>query len=136
MTQFESSIKTVSGSQERVYARLSDLTNLESMKDKIPADKIQDLVFDSDTLSFSMSPVGKVTLRIVEREPCKCIKFETAQSPLPFNLWIQLVPVSDAECKMKLTIKAEINPFIKGMIQKPLQDGLEKMADLLSKINY
>ena len=50
MTQFESSIKTVSGSQERVYARLSDLTNLESMKDKIPADKIQDLVFDSDTL--------------------------------------------------------------------------------------
>lgn len=136
MTQFESSIKTVSASQEQVYARLSDLTNLESMKDKIPADKIQDLAFDSDTLSFSINPVGKVTLRIVEREPYKCIKFETTHSPLPFNLWIQLAPLSDSECKIKLTIKAEINPFIKGMIQKPLQEGLEKMADLLSKISY
>ena len=64
------------------------------------------------------------------------MKFETEKSPLPFNLWIQVVPVSDTECKMKLTIKAEINPFIKGMIQKPLQEGLEKMAETLAHIPY
>lgn len=136
MTQFESSVKVIPYSQGRVYSKLSDLNNLEGVKDRLPADKIQDMSFDSDSLSFSVSPVGKVTLRICEREPEKCIKFETTNSPLPFNLWIQIVSIAEEECKVKLTIKADINPFIKGMIQKPLQEGLEKMAEMLASIPY
>ncbi|MEG1545924.1 MAG: SRPBCC family protein [Bacteroides sp.] len=136
MAQFESSVKVIPYSQHQVYNKLSDLSNLEGLKDKLPADKLQDFSFDSNTLSFSVPPVGKITLRIIEREPDKCVKFETVTSPLPFNLWIQLVPDSDIQCKMKLTIKAELNPFIKGMIQKPLQDGLEKIAEMLSQIPY
>lgn len=136
MNQFESSVKVIPYNNEQVYEKISDLTNLDKVKDKLPQDKIKDLQFDADSISFSVPPVGMLTLRIVEREPCKCIKFETVNSPLPFNLWIQLVPVNETECKMKLTIKAEINPFIKGMIQKPLEEGLEKMAEMLSKIPY
>ncbi len=123
-------------SQEQVYGKLSDLNNLEAVKDRIPTDKVQDLQFDADTVSFSVSPVGRLSLRIVNREAPKCIKFEAVNSPLPFNLWIQLLPVTENECKMKLTIKAEINMFLKGMVSKPMQDGLEKLADMLSIIPY
>ena len=136
MSQFESSVKQIPFSQERVYAKLSDLSNLESMKDRIPQDKVKDISFDSDTLIFSVDPVGKITLQVIEREPFKCIKFETTQSPLPFNLWIQLVPDSEQGCKMKLTIRVDINPFMKAMVQKPLQEGIEKMADMLAMIQY
>ena len=136
MSQFESSMKQIPFSQERVYAKLSDLSNLESMKDRIPQDKVKDISFDSDTLTFSVDPVGKITLQVIEREPFKCIKFETTQSPLPFNLWIQLVPDSEQGCKMKLTIRVDINPFMKAMVQKPLQEGIEKMADMLAMIQY
>lgn len=136
MTKFESSVKHVQASQEAVYAKLSDLSNLEHLKDRIPADKVNNLSFDSDSLSFEVSPVGKITLEIVEREPCKCIKFGTTVSPLPFNLWIQIVPVTETECKMKLTIGMELNLFMKAMVQKPLQEGLEKMADALSMVSY
>ena len=123
-------------SQEQVYGKLSDLNNLEAVKDRIPTDKVQDLQFDVDTVSFSVSPVGRLSLRIVNREAPKCIKFEAVNSPLPFNLWIQLLPVTENECKMKLTIKAEINMFLKGMVSKPMQDGLEKLADMLAIIPY
>lgn len=136
MTKFESSVKHVQASQEAVYAKLSDLNNLEHLKDRIPADKVNNLTFDSDSLSFEVAPVGKITLQIVEKEPCKCIKFGTTVSPLPFNLWIQILPVTETECKMKLTIGMELNPFMKAMVQKPLQEGLEKMADALSMISY
>lgn len=136
MSQFESSVKQIPFSQERVYAKLSVLSNLESMKDRIPQDKVKDISFDSDTLTFSVDPVGKITLQVIEREPFKCIKFETTQSPLPFNLWIQLVPDSEQGCKMKLTIRVDINPFMKAMVQKPLQEGIEKMADMLAMIQY
>lgn len=136
MTQFESSVKVIPYAQGRVYSKLSDLKNLEGVQDRLPADKIKEISFDSDSLSFSIAPAGQVTLRICEREPEKCIKFETTTSPLPFNLWIQIVPTAAEECKIKLTIKADVNPFIKGMIQKPLKDGLEKMVEMLSNISY
>ncbi|WP_321333620.1 SRPBCC family protein [uncultured Bacteroides sp.] len=136
MNQFESSVKVIPYGQELVYAKLSDLTNLESMKDRIPVDKVKDLNFDADTLSFNVAPVGSITLKVIERDPCKCIKFETTQSPIPFNLWVQLVSSAENECKMKLTVRIDINPFMKGMIQKPLQEGLDKMADMLAMIQY
>ncbi len=136
MTKFESEVKVIAASQSAVYSKLSDLSNLEKIKDRLPEGKMKNLVFTSDTLSVEVPPVGTITLQIVEREPEKCIKFATTTSPLPFNLWIQLVPVHESECKMKLTIGMELNPFTKMMIQKPLQDGLNKMADSLAMIHY
>ncbi|MCD8310446.1 MAG: SRPBCC family protein [Prevotellaceae bacterium] len=136
MTKFESSVKMIAAPQEAVFEKLSDFRNFESMKGNIPQDKVKDLQFDADSLSFEMPPVGKITLVIVEKEPYKCIKFGTTTSPLPFNLWIQIVPTSDCTCKIKLTIGMEVNAFMKIMVQKPLQEGLEKMADLLAAIPY
>ena len=122
--------------QQRVYDMLSNLENIEKVRDRLPADKIESLSFDRDSVSISVPPVGAVTMKVVDREEPKTIKFEAANSPVPFNLWIQLVPVTDDSCKMKLTIKAELNIFIKGMVQKPLQEGLERMADVLQNIPY
>lgn len=136
MTKFESSIREIPHPQQRVYETLSDLGNLEKVRDRIPADKVKDFAFDSDSLSISVPPAGSVRLRIVDREEPKCVKFETEQSPVPFNFWIQLLPVTDTSCKMKLTIKADLNPFIKGMVKKPLEEGIEKIADVLQAINY
>ena len=136
MTKFESAVKVIPASQKAVYEKLSDLSNLEKVKDRLPQDKVKNLSFDAETLSIEVPPVGKIVLQIVEKEPCKCIKFATTTSPLPFNLWIQIVPVTETECKMKLTIGMELNPFMKTMVKKPLQEGLEKMAETLSLINY
>ena len=135
MATFESSVRQIPHSQQAVYNMLSDLSNIDRVKDRIPADKLNDLTFDADSMSIS-TPMGAVKLKIVDREEPKCIKFETEQSPLPFNFWIQILPVTDTTCKMKLTIKAELNPFIKGLVSKPLQEGIEKIADALQMINY
>ena len=136
MTKFESAVKVIPASQKAVYEKLSDLSNLEKVKDRLPQDKVKNLSFDAETLSIEVPPVGKIVLQIVEKEPCKCIKFATTTSPLPFNLWIQIVPVTETECKMKLTIGMELNPFMKTMVQNPLPEGLETMAETLSLINY
>ncbi len=136
MSKFESSIKQIPYSQQAVYAMLSDLDNIEKVRDRIPEDKIRDFRFDRDTIAVTAPPVGELRLRIVERDEPKCIKFATEQSPIPFDLWIQVLPVTDATSKMKLTIKAELNPFIKGMVQGPLKEGVEKIADALAAIRY
>ena len=135
MSKFESGIKHIPHPQTAVYNALSDLSNLDKVKDKLPEDKIKDLSFDSDSLTIG-APMGSVSMRIIEREEPKCIKFATEKSPIAANLWIQIVPEGEEACKMKLTIKADINPFIQGMVSKPLQEGLEKIADVLAMIPY
>ena len=136
MTKFESSIKQIPYPVEDVYRNISDLSNLERVRDRVPQDKLQDFQFDSDSVQVSVSPVGTIKLRICDREENKCVKFETEQSPLPFNLWIQVLPVSDTTSKMKVTVQADIPFMLKGMVSGPLQDGVEKIADALSQIPF
>ena len=121
--------------QEKVYQMLSDLSNLDRVKDRLPEDRFKDMSFDRDSVSLN-GPVGTIKLRIMEREEPKCVKFETVQSPVPFNVWIQVLPVTETTSKMKVTVKAELNPFIKPMVSGPLQDALDKMADALAMIPY
>ena len=141
MAQFESSIKFVPYSQERVYNKLEDLNNLASLKERFEqvrekvGDNIQDIAFDRDSLTLTVQGMN-VTLRIIEREPCKCIKFEGDKSPIPVNLWVQILPVTEEQAKMKVTIRAEVNMFMKAMVTKPLQEGVEKIADMLAMISY
>ncbi len=136
MTKFESSVKTINSPQESVYNLLSDLTNIESFKDRMPQDLIKDLSFDEDTLTVSIAPVGKISFHIIERDPHSCIKFQASNSPVPLNLWIQLVSLDETSCKVKITAGVEVNPFMKGMIQKPLKDGLEKMVEVVARLPY
>ena len=136
MTKFESSIKQIPYPVEDVYRNISDLSNLERVRDRVPQDKLEDFEFDSDSVQVSVSPVGTIKLRIIEREEPKCVKFETEQSPMPFNLWIQVLPVDANNSKMKVTVKADIPFMLKGMVSGPLQDGVEKIADALAQIPY
>ena len=130
------SVKHVPYPQQAVYDNISDLNNLEKVRDRVPEDKISDFSFDQDTVSLNVAPVGELKLRICDREEPKCVKFETVQSPVPFNVWVQVLPVDDNNAKLKVTVKAELNPFIKSMVEKPLQDGVEKIADALAQIHY
>ena len=136
MSKYESGVKQIPHPQTAVYNTLSDLNNIESIKDRIPADQVKDLAFDRDSVSVNVAPVGSIKLRIVDRDEPKCIKFETENSPVPFNLWVQLLPVTETTCKMKVTVKADIPVFLKPMVGSKLQDGVDKIADALAMLPY
>ena len=135
-SKFESSVKQIPYPQEAVYRNISDLSNLERVRDRVPTDKIQEFSFDRDTVSVNVPPVGQISLRIIEREEPKCVKFEAVQSPMPFNLWVQILPVDEQNSKMKVTVKADIPIMLKALVSGPLQDGVDKVADALSQIPY
>lgn len=136
MSTFESNVKQIPHPQTMVYAALSDLTVIDKVRDRIPADKAKDLDYDADHLTISVQPVGKISLRIVERQAPNCIKFQSEQSPIGFVASILLEPVTAESCKLIVSLKADLNPFIKGMVSGPLKEGIEKVAEALSMIPY
>jgi carbon monoxide dehydrogenase subunit G len=136
MSDFTSEIKTIQHNDDRIFEMLSDLSNLERVRDRIPQDKIKDFTFDRDTCSFAVEPVGSIQFKVIEREPNKTIKFATTNSPVPLTLWIQLKQVAEKDTKMKMTIRADLNPFIKPMVSKPLQEAVNKISDVIVQLPY
>jgi carbon monoxide dehydrogenase subunit G len=55
---------------------------------------------------------------------------------MPFNPWIQVLPVNETTSKMKVTVKADIPFMLAGMVAGPIQDGVEKIADALAQVPY
>ena len=47
-----------------------------------------------------------------------------------------MLPVGDDSCKMRVTLRAEVNVFMKAMVSKPLQQAVDGLADLLGNIPY
>lgn len=136
MTEFTSDIKTIPHNDLEIFRVLADLSKLDHLKDRIPEDKIRDLKYDSDSVSFRVDPVGEVRFNIIEREANKLIKFKSENLPFETFLWIQLVQKAENDTKMKITLRADLNPLIKGMVSKPLKEGMGKIADLLAALPY
>ncbi len=136
MTEFVSEIKMIPQNDDRIFGMLSDLSNLDRIKDRIPQDKIKNFEFDSDSCSFAVDPVGKINFQIVEREPNKTIKFQTTNSPVPLFLWIQLKQIAEMDTRMKITVRADLNPFLKPMVSKPLQEAVDKISTVIAALPY
>lgn len=159
MKEYKSEVKKIYAPVGRVYARLSDLNNLaiiqqgldnpEAMRriqeqagDKVTPEQMQQVVeklrslrFDADSVSGD-SPVGPATLRIIEREEPKTIKFVLEGMPIAANMWIQLLPHGDNESALRITVKADISFFIRQLIGNKLQQGVDGLAQMLASIPY
>lgn len=136
MTEYVSEVKRVPYGDAAVFGVLSNLQNLERVKEWLPMDGMGDFTFDRDAVSFQLDPVGKVTFRVVERQPNKLLKIQAERLPLPVYLWIQLVGKSETDTRLRVTVRADMNPLIKGMVDKSLREAVEKLSDGLSRLPY
>ncbi len=134
MTKFESDIKKAPYSSETIFNFLSDFDHFGEV---IPKDKISNWHSEGDSCRFTIDPVGEVGLRIIEKEEFGTIKY-TAEGKTPFNffLWIQLKEVDADDTRIKLTIKADMNPMIKMMASKPVKKFLDVLSDGIANHKY
>ena len=162
MNKYESTVKTVYAPVERVYARLSDLTSLQALKERVddprfeeiinsqvPADKrptpeqfeklrtnIRKMELTQDTMSGHIGHLGDITVRIVERAEPKLVKMELEGAPIGVTMWIQMLPSDENTSRLKVTLGAELNFFIRKMIESKLEKAPEGLAQFLSQIPY
>lgn len=159
MTEYKSDIKKIFAPVERVYGKLADLNNLaafqqgldnpevmrrlqEQTRDKVTPEQMQQIVeklrslhFDTDSVQGD-TPMGPATLRIIEREPDKTIKFALEGMPVAANMWIQLLPNGNSECAMRLTLKADLSFFLRQLVGKKLEQGIDGMAQMIASLPY
>lgn len=145
-TKYVSDVKIVNNNQEIIYNYLSNFENLSKyvnegllskMSEQIPQIQISNFESDTDSCRFQISGMGLAEIKIVEREPHKTIKISSSGGmPVGITFWIQLLPVSAYETKLRLTLDADMSMMIKMMVNKKLEEGINKLADMLAALPY
>jgi len=146
VSKYVSDVKIVNNNQEIIYNYLSNFENLskyvnegllEKMTEQIPQIKISNFESDADSCRFQIAGMGLAEIRIIEREPLKTIKISSTGSlPISVVFWIQLLPVTAYETKLRLTLDADMSMMIKMMVGKKLEEGINRMADVLAALPY
>lgn len=133
-TKIESKVGKLQGSSEKIYSFLADFRNFSRL---IPADKVKNWEAEENSCSFDVDMVGRTGLRIIEKEPFNLIKITGAEgSKFDFFFWVQLKEMDPADTRIKLTIKADLNPMVKMMASKPLQSFVDSLVDQLEKVPF
>jgi len=145
-----SDIKTINWNNETVYDSLSNLEflnflfspeNIDRVKsqlgDKADQFNIENFTADRDSCSFSISPMGTIGFKIVNREAPKAIKMVSEEGgPFKFTFWVQILPIDGYTSKIRLTLHTELNMMTKMMIGGKLKKGINQVADAFSQIPF
>ena len=135
--KYESKVSSIPCDAHTVYQSLGNLENLNRVRDFIPQDKVQELEIASDSIRMKVDGLGqKITIRIVDREENKMLKFGLDNIPMQANFWIQLVEVNSTDTRIRLTLHADIPFMFKMMLDKKIQTGMDQASEMLAKFPY
>ena len=137
MNTYESHIAKVPADASAIYAVISDLSNLERVRELIPQDKVQEFETNTNFVRLKVDGLGqKILIRIVDRIANDTVKFGVENLPMDGNFWIQVKQVAPHDSRIKLTLKAELPMMIAMMAGKKIQEGIDQAADMMAKMPF
>jgi carbon monoxide dehydrogenase subunit G len=135
--KYESKIGQIAANDQKVFAVLSNLENINHFRNVIPEDKVKELEVTPDRIRFKVEGLGqKIAIAIVDKEEYKLIKFGAESLPIPLNVWIQLKQVAEFDTRIRITLKTDMPAMFKMMFEKKMQEGLDQAIDMLCQIPY
>lgn len=131
---------------EAVYSKLSNLDNLRSLLEKVPADKIpadklemfNSISVTPDSVTVPGGPVGALTFRMKEKVEPTLIKLAGEGLPpgIALSLSLHITPEGESTSKAKVTIDISIPAMLKPMVSGPLQKMADQFGQVLRAIPF
>ena len=129
-----------------VYSKLSNLDNLRSLLEKVPADKIpadklemfNSISVTPDSVTVPGGPVGALTFRMKEKVEPTLIKLAGEGLPpgIALSLSLHITPEGESTSKAKVTIDISIPAMLKPMVSGPLQKMADQVGQVLRAIPF
>lgn len=129
MATYQSERIDVAATPQSVFAKLGDLSQLAAGgSDKVEA--------TADTVAADLPMAGRMVLRVVERVPYERVVLQAEGSPLPLTVTLLIADNGAGGSTLQLSIEAPLNPFMQGMVERPLKDALAKMSERVRQMNF
>lgn len=129
--KIESKKVTVAADGEAVFDYITDLNNFKNL---LPAERISEWESREDYCSFKVQGTATIDLKLKETDrPVRILMESGERSPFPFTLEVFLESSGDETTAYQL-MQADVNPFLKMMVEKPLSNLFDYIADRLTKV--
>ncbi len=104
----------------------------EDYKNLMP-DSLQSFESREDSFKFSLKGMPEIALKISEVSDNQVV-LQSASSSLDFSLKGAMNPVNENQTEVQLLFEGKFNPFIKMMVEKPLQNFINSLSDNIEKL--
>lgn len=133
----ESKQHTANAPAAFMYETLGNFENLSPML----KDKVEDWSATADSCSFKAQ--GMSMTLYMDREAMEAqsraadgvytIKIFTADSPMPFGMWLQLKATAPYQTRLRVVADIELNAMYKMLIGKKIQKGVDQFAEQIAR---
>lgn len=132
MTRIESKQVRIARSAQEVHAFLQDMNNFRQL---LPQDRISEWKSDGKSCSFKVQGAATIGLQLDGGTPNSLVRMKsTDRSPFPFTLDVHLAE-DDGMTNAREVFEADLNPFIKMMVEKPLKNLFDHIADKMVELH-
>ena len=108
------------------------LKNPQDYKDLMP-ESLQNFEAREDGFKFGLKGMPEIALKI-ENVSDKEVVLKSASSSLDFALTGTMNPVSESQTEVQLLFEGKFKPFIKMMVEKPLQNFINSLTDKIEQL--
>ena len=132
MTTIESKKVEIAKPAQELYDFLRDMNNFQQL---LPEGRISEWKSDGTSCSFKVQGAATIGLQLDGGTPPELLKLKaTERSPFPFTLDVHMKE-SNGKTTIWQEFNADLNPFIKMMVEKPLQNLFDHIADRMKAIH-
>ncbi|MBK8227819.1 MAG: hypothetical protein IPK70_11675 [Flavobacteriales bacterium] len=132
MTTIESKKVEIRKPAAELHAFLLDMNNFEQL---LPTSRISEWQSDGKSCSFKVQGAASIGLALDGGESPSLVKMKaTERSPFPFTLDVHLQE-TNGTTTLHQVFNADLNPFIKMMVEKPLGNLFDHIADRMKAIH-
>ncbi|WP_312764938.1 SRPBCC family protein [Epilithonimonas sp.] len=108
------------------------LKNPQDYKDLMP-EGLQSFEAREDGFKFGLKGMPEIALRI-DNVSDEQVVLKSASSSLDFALTGSMNPLNENQTEVQLLFEGKFNPFIKMMVEKPLQNFINSLTDKIEKL--
>lgn len=132
MTNIQSKQVTIAKPAQELYTFLQDMNNFEQL---LPLGRISEWTSDGRSCSFKVQGAATIGLELLDGDAPSLVRMKaTERSPFPFTLDAHLKE-DNGSTTAWMDFNGDINPFIKMMVEKPLKNLFDHIADRMVKIH-
>lgn len=133
MTTIETDIVTLNQSDEAVFNLLKDLNNYQAL---FPEDRIKNWTSTESSCSFLIKGMSTIEMDIKSLNPNSSVQLKSGtQAPFKFDINIVIEASKEEEnlTAIQLIFNADMNPFVKMMVVKPLTAFFNNLVHSVEK---
>lgn len=113
-------------------AELVELLKDPQQYEQLMPDGLQKFEAIADGFKFSLKGMPEIALKVGEVNENKAT-LKSASSSLDFELTTAMNAVSENQTEIQMFFEGKFNPFIKMMVEKPLQNFMDALTDKIEK---